>query len=330
MAVIVFDGKRFALKRERMLERRIEKLRVSPKLVSLYFAEDSGSVIYTNLKQAAAKRVGIEFHAEKVSIKDQASSIIRLIKQFASDPGVQGLMIQKPAQKFFYEVSDKGWAGPGMISTLFKNLKYLLLLEEKGKGTDVWWRRLVAEISPRKDVDCLNPVNLDLVYRGRWKVLPATVRAVLSIIEVAVTRPVLVARTGLVGRSAVVVGRSEIVGRPLAHVLAQKGAKVLLSGSTGVVAESRGSQLIEEHRPLNLAEVTKEADIVVSATGEPGIITGDMVKKGVVVIDVGAPDGDVDFDSVERKASFITPVPGGVGPVTVVSLLENLMDIVED
>lgn len=109
--------------------------------------------------------------------------------------------------------------------------------------------------------------------------------------------------------NAVVVGRSNIVGKPLALALINLGATVTVCHS-----ETR-----------NLSDFTKKAEILISATGVPGLIKKEMVKPGAVVIDVGSPKGDVDFDEVKKVASFITPVPGGVGPLTVVSLFENLL-----
>ncbi|MCH7951192.1 bifunctional 5,10-methylenetetrahydrofolate dehydrogenase/5,10-methenyltetrahydrofolate cyclohydrolase [Patescibacteria group bacterium] len=322
MAAQIFDGKQFASEREKVLQRRISELGFVPKLVSVFFAEDPGSVLYTNLKQKAAQRVGIAFHAEEVSIMDDVDTVLRLIKNHSNDSKVHGLMVQKPAKAIFFEQPDTGWAGAGLMDTMVKNLKYFVTAGRVGVGTDAWWKRLTVEIRPSKDVDCLRRVSLDRVYRGRWRILPATVRAIMGILES------VSARRGLAEKRVVVVGRSEIVGKPLAHVLAQKGAKVTLCASTGVVAKSLGSRLVKEHKPLDLASAVSEADVVISATGKPGIITGEMVKRGAVVVDVGAPVGDVDFDRVKKKASFITPVPGGVGPVTVVSLMENLLDLI--
>jgi methylenetetrahydrofolate dehydrogenase (NADP+)/methenyltetrahydrofolate cyclohydrolase len=335
---MILNGKKFASEREKVLKNRVSRLGFVPKMVSVFFAEDSGSVLYTNLKQATAKRIGIEFHAEKVSVKDDVNEVLDLVRKYSSAKDIHGVMIQKPSKKVFFEQVDTDWAASGMLATMAKNLKYFVSSQGVGKGSDEWWRRLTSEISPARDVDCLTQVNLDLVYRGRWKILPATVRAVLSILEH--TRTVLVSKksealpgkdsagTVLAGKRVVVVGRSEIVGKPLAHVLAQSGFRVVLCGSEGVAAESVGSQMIEVHEPRDLASAVFEAEIVVSATGRPGIITGDIIKRGAVVIDVGSPIGDVDFDSVKLKAGFITPVPGGVGPVTVVSLLENLVELV--
>jgi len=158
--------------------------------------------------------------------------------------------------------------------------------------------KIRRSIHPFKDVDCLHPKNLGMLLLGKPTYYPAAVKAVLAIIK------------NLKGRKVVIVGASNLVGKPLAMVLSNLGATVTLCRST----------------TRNLAKHTKMADILVSATGKPGLIKKEMVKKGAVVIDVGETKGDVEED-VAQVASFLTPVPGGVGPVTVVSLLENVVKL---
>lgn len=164
------------------------------------------------------------------------------------------------------------------------------------KNYELWWRELTQAIDPKKDVDGLT---------REAKLLPATVRAVLAIIA-----GIKNYELGIRGQKVAIVGRSELVGKPLAVVLAQRGAQVQLVGSDTV----------------DLGAVTRQADMVVGATGRAGLITGGMVKDGVVAIDVGSPVGDFD-PAVKEKASFFTPVPNGVGPMTVVSLLANLVEM---
>ncbi len=149
---------------------------------------------------------------------------------------------------------------------------------------------LVNSISPLKDVDGLGKNSM---------YLHPTSRAVIEIIS----------ESGRQSGVVCVVGATGMVGRPLVKDLKEKGFEVIEC----------------DHTTKNLKEETLKADILVSATGVPGLIKADMVKDGVVVIDVGSPKGDVDFDEVAVKASFITPVPGGVGPVTIACLLENLL-----
>jgi methylenetetrahydrofolate dehydrogenase (NADP+) / methenyltetrahydrofolate cyclohydrolase len=169
--------------------------------------------------------------------------------------------------------------------------------------------RILEAIAPAKDVDGFHEANLGALVAGRPGVVPCTPAGVMRLIEHA--------RVPLAGRRAVVVGRSNIVGKPLALLLLQKDATVTICHS----------------KSGNLSDLTKHADILVGAVGRAKLITAEMVKPGACVIDVGInrlPDGklagDVDFDSVKQVAGWITPVPGGVGPMTVAMLLENCVN----
>jgi methylenetetrahydrofolate dehydrogenase (NADP+)/methenyltetrahydrofolate cyclohydrolase len=184
---------------------------------------------------------------------------------------------------------------------------------------------VVAAISPAKDVDCLTPANLGLILGGQPRVLPATVKAVMEILRNTKEEETgqAVENKWLAGENVVIIGASIIVGKPLAILLSDLGATVTICRS----------------RTENLAEVTKKADILVSATGVAGLITRAMVKPGAKVIDVGISKllrggkfrvlGDVEKEALER-ASFFTPVPGGVGPVTVACLFENLFELIQE
>jgi len=165
---------------------------------------------------------------------------------------------------------------------------------------------IINSILPTKDVDGFSPVSMGLLSIGNPHFIPATALGCVKLIE----------STGvpIAGRHAVVVGRSNIVGKPVASLLLERNATVTVCHS----------------RTKNLADYARMADILVVAVGKPGTITGSMVKKGAVVIDVGINRlpggsivGDVDFDSVSKVAGFITPVPGGVGPMTIACLMEN-------
>jgi methylenetetrahydrofolate dehydrogenase (NADP+)/methenyltetrahydrofolate cyclohydrolase len=166
-------------------------------------------------------------------------------------------------------------------------------------------------VNPRKDVDCFHPENVGLMVQGRPRFLPCTPHGV----------QVLLAESGIQvdGAHVVVLGRSEIVGKPVAMMLVQKGAT---ANATVTICHSRTQ---------NLAEITRTADILIAAIGKAEFVTADMVKPGAVVIDVGINRlndrlvGDVGFDSVREVASAITPVPGGVGPMTIAMLLKNTL-----
>lgn len=166
--------------------------------------------------------------------------------------------------------------------------------------------KVLLAISPNKDVDGFHPMNVGELVTGHPKFQPCTPFGVMKLLEKSGVE--------IEGKHAVVVGRSNIVGKPMALMLLQKNATVTICTS----------------KTVDLAKFTRDADILVVATGKPQMITGDMIKPGAAVIDVGInrlPNGklagDVDFDSAKEVAGFITPVPGGVGPMTITMLLAS-------
>jgi methylenetetrahydrofolate dehydrogenase (NADP+)/methenyltetrahydrofolate cyclohydrolase len=168
--------------------------------------------------------------------------------------------------------------------------------------------RVLEAVAPAKDVDGFHLENLGALVAGRPGVVPCTPAGVMRLIEHA--------GVDLAGRHAVVIGRSNIVGKPQALLLLQKNATVTIAHS----------------KTRDLPSVTRQADVLVAAVGRAKLVTAEMVKSGACVIDVGVnrlPDGtlagDVDFDSVKAVAGSITPVPGGVGPMTIAMLLENCL-----
>ncbi len=173
-------------------------------------------------------------------------------------------------------------------------------------------------INPNKDVDGFHPTNFGKMALGMQTFIPATPFGIMELLKRY--------KLDISGKHAVVIGRSHIVGRPMSILLSEKGNP----GNATVT--------LTHSRTQNLAHITREADIVVSALGVPNFLTADMVKDGAIIIDVGitrVPDadhpkgyvivGDVHFDQVKEKASYITPVPGGVGPMTIAMLLQNTM-----
>ena len=171
---------------------------------------------------------------------------------------------------------------------------------------------VLAAIAPEKDADGFHPTNVGLLVTGHPRFVPCTPAAVMAMLEAEDVNPW--------GQHAVVVGQSNIVGKPVAHLLLQKGATVTICNS----------------KTRELGSHTARADILVAAVGRPKLITRDMVKPGAVVIDVGInrlPDGklagDVDFAGVRGVASRLSPVPGGVGPMTITMLLENTIRAAE-
>ncbi len=169
--------------------------------------------------------------------------------------------------------------------------------------------KIIETIKPEKDVDCFHPSNVGkIAVNGNGFVYPCTPRGIFSLLDEY--------GISVRGKNVVVVGRSNIVGRPVAMMLLNKDATVTVCHS----------------KTANLSEFTKRADVIVSAVGNPKFIKKEMVKTGAVVIDVGITrdrdgtlSGDVDFENVKEVASFITPVPGGVGPMTICSLMQNTL-----
>lgn len=169
-------------------------------------------------------------------------------------------------------------------------------------------KEVINRIDPLKDVDAFHPVNVGAIMIGDYNYLPCTPAGVMELIHST--------RVDVSGKKAVVMGRSNIVGKPMAMLLLHENATVEITHS----------------RTQNLADITKEADILVAAIGKAKFVKADMVKDGAVVIDVGMNRdengklcGDVDFEDVKDKCSFITPVPGGVGPMTIAMLMKNTL-----
>ena len=173
------------------------------------------------------------------------------------------------------------------------------------KGLDE--KAVIAAINPEKDVDAFNPVNVGKIMIGDYDFLPCTPAGVMEMLEYY--------NIDVCGKECVVIGRSNIVGKPMNMLLLQKNGTVTIAHS----------------RTKNLADITRRADILVAAVGHAKFVTANMVKQDAVVIDVGINRengklcGDVDFDAVSQKASYITPVPGGVGPMTIATLMQNTL-----
>ncbi len=190
-----------------------------------------------------------------------------------------------------------------------KNVNGILLQLPLPNGLDE--KDFLDEISPIKDVDGFTTYNSGKLFKGEKPYsIACTPKGIIKLLETK--------NINLEGKVAVVIGRSNIVGKPVANLLLQKNATVIQAHS----------------KTKNLPEILKLADVIISATGKEEFIKGDMVKKGAIIIDVGITrnkngklTGDVDFESVYNKVSYITPVPGGVGPMTIATLMENTLEL---
>lgn len=198
-----------------------------------------------------------------------------------------------------------------LITSLNNNDKVNGILLQVPLPTGLDEKLISRVICENKDVDGFNPINIGNLYAGRKCFIPCTPKGIMKLIE----------QTGvaLEGKHAVVIGRSNIVGKPVSALLLNRSATVTICHS----------------KTINLHKHTMNADIIVSAVGKPGFITGNMVKKGAIVIDAGTTmvggklTGDVIFDEVKDIASWITPVPGGVGAMTTTMLIENTIEAAE-
>ena len=279
------------------------------------------------------KQVAADMRAE---IKEQTAT---LRETLGIQPGLAVVLVgDNPASKSYVSAKEKACAEAGFASfdhrlpqdTSEESLLALIdrlnhdpavdgILVQLPLPRHIDENRVIMAIDPEKDVDGFHPVNVGRMLIGQPCFLPCTPHGILHLLK----------RSGVStdGAHTVVVGRSNIVGKPVASLLLQKSA---LGNATVTLCHTH---------TRDLAAFTRQADILIVASGRPGTVTGEMVRPGAVVIDVGVnrvedPDspkgyrlvGDVDFDSVRQVASLITPVPGGVGPMTITMLLYNTLE----
>ena len=264
----------------------------------------------------------------KLVREEIAAEVVNFKEKYNSAPGLAVIIVgNDPASQVYVRNKKKGCEEVGFYSESYElptetTQEELIALVEKLNNDDKIHGILVQlplpkhlnetevllKIRPEKDVDAFHPYNVGKIMIGNHDLLPCTPAGVMALLK----------RSGIEvsGKKCVVVGRSNIVGKPQAMLL----------------LHANGTVTICHSRTKNLAEECRAADILVVAIGKADFITGDMVKDGAVVIDVGMNrradgklTGDVDFASVEPKASYITPVPGGVGPMTITMLMQNTL-----
>jgi methylenetetrahydrofolate dehydrogenase (NADP+)/methenyltetrahydrofolate cyclohydrolase len=266
---MILDGKACSEQRLDILRKEVDKSGLTPRLATVIAGSDPASQMYVRMKHRACERVHIGSVGVELPADTDTGHLISEISRLNGDPGIDGILVQLPL--------------PGASDT----------------------RRVIAAVSPDKDVDGFHPFNLGLLFSGTPRFAPCTPQGIMTLLAEN--------RIAVSGQHAVVLGRSIDVGRPMAALLTGADATVTLCHS----------------RTRDLAGITRQADILVSSVGKAHFVTADMVKPGAVVIDVGINQldgklvGDVDFASVSPVASAITPVPGGVGPMTIATLMEN-------
>lgn len=262
------------------VEEFIKKNKLIPKLAVVIVGEDPASLFYVKMISQACEKVSINFEKYNLSENTNEEEVLKLIESLNKNKEVSGIIVQVPLPKHINQ------------------------------------ERVQEAVSPSKDVDCFNPINMGRLALGKPEFLPCTPYAVYELIKRE--------NIGVEGKHTVIVGRSSIVGKPMALILLQKKP---YANATLTVCHSRTS---------DLAYYTCQADILIVAVGIPEIIKKDMVKEGAVVIDVGTNEvegklvGDVAYEEVMDKVSVITPVPGGVGPITNIMLMKNTLKAAEN
>lgn len=297
-AVILLEGAHVARRIRQEARAAASRLTPAPSLEVLLVGNDPASETYVASKTSAARDAGIRAKTVRLPSGASPETLLAAVRRANGDDGVDGILVQLPLE-------------PGHDAS-----------------------RVQDAIDPRKDVDGLHPENAGLLHQGRPRFVPCTPAGILALL--------LHYEVPLTGARAVILGRSGLVGRPLSALLTARDATVTVCHS----------------RTRDLVSVCREADILVAAIGRPGFVTAEHVREGATVVDVGitrldsleaAPEGlrrsdrvrralaekgraivgDVDFDDVARVAGRLTPVPGGVGPLTVAALLANTVAAAE-
>jgi len=280
---IILDGKALSKAVAESVSERVTAI-VSgigrpPGLAVILVGDNPASKAYVASKQKLAKACGLKTLDQHLPAGTSANDVLSVIRSFNANPSVDGILLQLPVPK------------PLDGATL------------------------VREILPIKDADGLHPVNQGLLLQGQVAPRPCTPLGVMALLDSALAS--LGESKSLAGKSAVIIGRSQLVGKPMAFLLLERNATVTIAHS----------------KTPDLPSVCRAADIIVAAVGVPQLVRRDWVKSGAIVLDVGINRlddgrlvGDVAFDEVAPACAAITPVPGGVGPMTVAMLISNTVD----
>jgi methylenetetrahydrofolate dehydrogenase (NADP+)/methenyltetrahydrofolate cyclohydrolase len=261
---------------------------VRPGLSVVLVGQDPASQVYVRAKGKAAVECGFRSEQHDLAATTSEDELLALVRRLNADPDVDGILVQLPLPKHMHAGS------------------------------------ILEAIAPQKDIDGFHPINVGFASIGELKraLIPCTPAGVMILIEK--TAAVLGER--LAGKDAVVIGRSNIVGKPVAQLLQAADCTVTIAHS----------------RTRNAADIARRADLLVAAVGQPGLVRGDWIKPGAIVIDVGVNRiaaegfdvsgrpgtrlvGDVNFAEASAKAAAVTPVPGGVGPMTIAMLMANTL-----
>jgi methylenetetrahydrofolate dehydrogenase (NADP+)/methenyltetrahydrofolate cyclohydrolase len=275
MAAQILDGKSLAAQVRAGVSASVARLSqrgIRPGLAVILAGDDPASRVYVRHKRLACEETGIRSELHEYGSGVSGEELLDRVAALNADRAIHGILVQLPL--------------PRHIDAA----------------------RVLASVSPRKDVDGFHAANLGALVSGAPGFVPCTPAGVMRLLEHA--------RVPIAGRRAVVIGRSNIVGKPLALLLLRQDATVTICHS----------------KTADLEKATRDADILIAAVGRAKLVTAGMVQPGACVIDVGVNRGadgklagDVDFEAVKAVAGSITPVPGGVGPMTIAMLLENCL-----
>lgn len=291
--MILLDGKKVAAEKRAELRETIAQLQAAgkraPKLAIVIVGHNPASETYVANKIKACGEVGIE--AEKIAFEADITEqqLLAEVSRLNHDATIDGFIVQLPLPEHISETT------------------------------------IMSAIDRRKDVDGLTPENVGRTVQGLPSIISATPRGIRELLAYY--------QIPTEGRHVVVIGRSNIVGKPIAMLLMQRPYLSLPSMSAASLGDA--TVTICHSKTRDLKSICLTADIIIVAAGCPKLLTADMVKEGGTIIDVGINRvdgklvGDVDFEHVAPKAAYITPVPGGVGPMTIVSLLQNTLQAYE-
>ncbi len=280
---MIIDGRALAQDLNLHIQARINKLSVRPLLIDVVVGNDPASLSYVGIKERTAKKYGLTFESRHIPEVATTDDVVKIIEELAERPELKGLIVQLPLPQHLDQ------------------------------------QKIVEAIPERVDVDLLNPQSVEKFYGshavGESSLVPPTAAAILHIID-SLPEP-------WPQKKFLVVGRGELVGKPITHLLRQRGYNVDVAHT----------------QTTNTVQLLSNADCIITGVGKANFITGDQIKDDAIIIDAGTSEapsvvggtivGDVDFASCEPKAKYITPVPGGVGPLTVAKLLENVVKVAE-
>ena len=279
---ILIDGKKISNQIKEEIKKEVQDLKISVCLAVIIVGEDSASQVYVKNKIKACNEIGFKNLEYKLPEKTTEQELLNLVNKLNNDDTVDAILVQLPLPKHISE------------------------------------NVVIDNIDVNKDADCFNNFNVGKLYnqkryQANLDVVPCTPAGVIELLDRYSIQ--------VSGKNVLVIGRSNIVGKPLSIMLLNRDATVTICHS----------------KTANLKQLTREADILIAAVGIPKFVKEDMVKPEAIVIDVGINRdennklcGDVDFESVKDKVSAITPVPGGVGPMTIAMLMKNALKLAKN